>query len=203
MKSTAYTYKIAASFMLLFLLYNTTTRAQDNYVRHKMINYKGNAFEIQTFAKDTTEVMDPVTGKTSMVVTSRQDVVLSMNGVQTVPAGNDEQATIVRDELAKEVAQTLRKSERKLGSGTYNFSVSNIVIDSRGKIVYQQPAYIRRVQVIGMDGSAATTELKTEERARVQNKIKDILENMTITPLAKEGKPVISTVDIKGDFIIR
>lgn len=173
------------------------------YAQKEKVTYKGNVFEIQTFAQDTTEVMDPVTGKTSMVVTSRQDVVLSMNGVQAVPAGNDEQATIVREELAKEVAQILRKSERKLGAGTYNFSVSNIVIDNRGKIVYLEPAYIRRVQVIGMDGSAATTELTTEERARVQNKIKDILENMTITPLAKEGKPVISTVDIKGDFVIR
>lgn len=173
------------------------------YAQKEKVTYKGNVFEIQTFAQDTTEVMDPVTGKTSMVVTSRQDVVLSMNGVQAVPAGNDEQATIVREELAKEVAQILRKSERKLGAGTYNFSVSNIVIDNRGKIVYLEPAYIRRVQVIGMDGSAATTELTTEERARVQNKIKDILENMTISPLAKEGKPVISTVDIKGDFVIR
>lgn len=187
---------VAFTALLLFL-------SVAAYAQKEKLTYKGNVFEIQTFAKDTTEVMDPVTGKTSMVVTSRQDAILSMNGVQVFPAGSDEQATIVRDELAKEVVQTLRKSERKLGSGTYNFSVSNIVIDSRGKIVYQQPAYIRRVQVIGMDGSAATTELTTEERARVQNKIKDILENMTITPLAKEGKPVISTVDITGDFVIR
>ena len=187
---------VAFTALLLFL-------SVAAYAQKEKLTYKGNVFEIQTFAKDTTEVMDPVTGKTSMVVTSRQDAILSMNGVQVFPAGSDEQATIVRDELAKEVAQTLRKSERKLGSGTYNFSVDNIVIDSRGIIVYQQPAYIRRVQVIGMDGSAATTELTTEERARVQNKIKDILENMTITPLAKEGKPVISTVDITGDFVIR
>ena len=187
---------VAFTALLLFL-------SVAAYAQKEKLTYKGNVFEIQTFAKDTTEVMDPVTGNTSMVVTSRQDAILSMNGVQVFPAGSDEQATIVRDELAKEVVQTLRKSERKLGSGTYNFSVSNIVIDSRGKIVYLEPAYIRRVQVIGMDGSAATTELTTEERARVQNKIKDILENMTITPLAKEGKPVISTVDITGDFVIR
>ncbi len=187
---------VAFTALLLFL-------SVAAYAQKEKLTYKGNVFEIQTFAKDTTEVMDPVTGKTSMVVTSRQDAILSMNGVQVFPAGSDEQATIVRDELAKEVVQTLRKSERKLGSGTYNFSVSNIVIDSRGKIVYLEPAYIRRVQVIGMDGSAATTELTTEERARVQNKIKDILENMTITPLAKEGKPVISTVDITGDFVMR
>lgn len=187
---------VAFTALLLFL-------SVAAYAQKEKLTYKGNVFEIQTFAKDTTEVMDPVTGKTSMVVTSRQDAILSMNGVQVFSAGGDEQATIVRDELAKEVTQTLRKSERKLGSGTYNFSINNIVIDSRGKIVYLEPAYIRRVQVIGMDGSAATTELTTEERARVQNKIKDILENMTITPLAKEGKPVISTVDIKGDFVIR
>jgi len=198
MKPLQLNYTGVALTALLFFL------SVAGYAQKEQLTYKGNVFEIQTFAKDTAEVMDPVTGETSMVVTSRQDAVLSMNGVQVFPAsGADEQATIVKDELAKEVAQTLRKSERKLGAGTYNFSVGNIVIDNRGKIVYLEPAYIRRVQVIGMDGSAATTELTTEERARVQNKIKDVLENMTITPLAKDGKPVISTVDIKGDFVIR
>lgn len=96
-----------------------------------------NVFEMKIFPADTFTVEDPFTGEHIRHITVKEPIPVSLNKQQIHIV---EEASMLPVSIEKNIKEyllsKLAKDFQKLENGKYRFSFSNIVINSKGKIVY-------------------------------------------------------------------
>ena len=109
------------------------------------VTYKGNKFELSGPLADTISLTDPVTGKEKTMITKRDPVPVSMNGV-TVQTKVDKPAYFKESEtnLRAYLLKHLKKELENLKDGNYSLNISDVVVDEHGKVVYFKYADMRR-----------------------------------------------------------
>lgn len=189
---------VALTALLLFCCGNNLM------AQNKIIVHNGNKFEVAESPDDTVIVVDPLTGDEQIVVTKKINEILKMNNTPVVPADkSDEQVTVTMETIVKAIEKKMRKEGKELGQGSYDFFVNNLVIDEYGHIVYHEPSGIQMITVINIDGIPTRPDLAPQQKDVIGRKIDDIVDNIRVSGFKKNSQPVIYSMNIKGNFVIR
>lgn len=180
---------------LLFLLCLLTITT---YAQRKEVSYKDNLVVLMIHPKDTSIVVDPLTGEEKFVLTSKSDDVLSLNR-EKVYRMDDEH---VIELLKQAVEERISGIPRQLDKGTYNYYVETIVINKRGEVAYQQPGSVFSVRVTDLDGKDVTPTLTDGMRQLLNDEIAHAVESAKVPPVEKDGKPVNIVVHLNGSFVV-
>lgn len=198
MLSLKFSIGVALTALLLFCCGNKLI------AQNKIIVHNDNKFEVAESPDDTVIVVDPITGDEQTVIRKKIDVILKMNNTPVVPADkSDEQVTVTIETIVKEIEKKMRKEGKGLGQGSYDFFINNLVIDEHGHIVYHEPAGIQMITVINIDGIPTKPDLAPQQKAVMGRKIDDIVDNIRVSGFKKNSQPVIYSMNIKGNFVIR
>lgn len=180
---------------MLFLLCISATKL---YAQRKEITYKDNKLVLMVHPKDTTEVVDPLTGEEKIVVTSKSDDVLSLNA-ERVHTIDDEQAIAT---LRNAIEQKIMAIAGKLGKATYNYYTETVVINKQGKVVFVQPGSIYPISVVDIDGKEKQPKIPEDVRTQLNEEIAQIIESTKVAPIEVDGEPVNVVVHINGNFVV-
>ena len=135
----------AKSKMLVFLplavvctLCFSKTSFSQRFIREgNKVTYRGNTFELSDQGKDTMQLLDPVTGKIKIVVAQKQTTPLTMNGKPILQKVDKQLYFSASDEdLQTYVLKKMNHELDKLDDGMYIISISNLVVDKNGNVVY-------------------------------------------------------------------
>jgi hypothetical protein len=168
------------------------------YAQRKEITYKDNKLVLFVHTKDTTEVVNPLTGEEKFVVTSKSDDVLSLNR-EKVHKTDDEQAI---ETLKHAIEQKIKATVGKLGKATYNYYTETVVINKQGKVVYVQPGSIYPISVVDIDGKEKQPKIPDDVRTQLNEEIVQIIESTKVPPIEVDGEPVNVVVHINGNFVV-
>lgn len=179
---------------------------------NKEVTYRGNVFKIHSFPQDTVEVVDPITGETGIVITSKSDWFVSMNGerIKLVNKKKEGVSTTEYDDwyyrvtteyLGTRIQESLNELKKDLQPGIYNYGIENVVIDKDGIVVFNNPSGIYKVKVMGLDGEPLPEEPISDE---LQNAIKEdmklTLENTKLEQYEVDGQRHIVSLHISGSL---
>ncbi len=168
------------------------------YAQRKEITYKDNKLVLFVHTKDTTEVVNPLTGEEKFVVTSKSDDVISLNR-EKVHKTDDEQAI---ETLKRAIEQKIKATAGKLGKATYNYYTETVVINKQGEVVYVQPGSIYPISVVDIDGKEKQPKIPDDVRTQLNEEIVQIIESTKVPPIKVDGEPVNVVVHINGNFVV-
>lgn len=180
--------------MLLLLCLSATNL----YAQRKEITYKGNKVVLFVHPKDTTEVMDPLTGEEKFIITSKSDDVLSLN-TEKVHKIDDERTVAI---LTNAVEQKIATAARKLDKATYHYYAETVVINKQGKVVYLQPGSIFPISVVDLDGKKIQPQIPKYVQTELNSEIAKIIESTKIPPVEVKGEAVNVVVHVNGSFVV-
>ena len=187
-------YRIAA-YGILFLLCLSSLSL---LAQRKEITYKDNKLVLFVHPKDTSVVIDPLTGEEKFVVTSKSDDVLSLDAERVHRMENEQ----VIELLKQAVEERISGIPTQLEKGTYNYYVETVVINKQGEVAYQQPGNVFPVQVTDLDRKDATPMLTDAMRQLLNDEITRAVESAKVPPVQKDGKPVNIVVHLNGSFVV-
>lgn len=184
---------VICGLLLLLCLLATTTHAQ-----RKEVNYKDNLVVLMIHPKDTSVVVDPLTGEEKFVLTSKSDDVLSLNR-EKVYRTDDEH---VIELLKQAVEERISGIPKQLDKGTYNYYVETVVINKRGDVAYIQPGSVFPVRVTDLDGRDVTPAITDGIQQLLNDEIAHAVESAKVPPVEQDGEPVNVVVHLNGSFVI-
>lgn len=175
---------------MLYFTKNSFSGGKPKPEGNKLI-YKGNVFEMMIYPKDTVIVEDPLTGKQETRVVTHDPRPLKINGAPIYDEAVVNTPVSLKNgtvtELRNELAEKFKYLFRDLKNGQYTVQLYTMVVNNKGKIVYQSEPYI----------NIPPNLRKDEEIKRLVNiaasKIVAILEDEAIfNPAMKDGEAVAS-----------
>ncbi|HYD22095.1 MAG TPA: hypothetical protein VEB40_11515 [Flavipsychrobacter sp.] len=168
------------------------------YAQRKEVNHKDNLVVLMVHPKDTSIVVDPLTGEEKFVVTSKSDDVLSLNR-EKVHRTDDGQAIEI---LKQAVEERISGIPKQLDKGTYNYYIETIVINKEGRVAYLQPGNIFPVRIVDLDGNDVTPQIADDVRHLLNGEIAQAIESVKMPPIEMDGEPVNAVVHLNGSFIV-
>lgn len=187
-------YRIAA-YGILFLMCLSSLSL---HAQRKEITYKDNNLVLFVHPKDTSVVMDPLTGEEKFVVTSKSDDVLSLNREKVHRIEDEEVLGVLRNAIEKHITS----SAQKLDKATYHYYTETVVINKKGNIVYLQPGGIFPVSVIDIDGKEISNNLTKDMQVKLMDEIVKVIESTKVPPVEVDGEPVNIVAHVNGSFIV-
>ncbi|MBW7912798.1 MAG: M56 family metallopeptidase [Taibaiella sp.] len=172
------------------------------------ITYKGNVFEVQEFPPDTAIVVDPVTGEERRVIYKKEGsgFIKKMNNEEVYNTSH-QGATIemrnTENKIKMEIGVALSSYAKKLGKGNFVYDLFNVVVDTKGKIVYYELKGIEPyMQRYGQ--STDETPIPDDIKAEIDKVIVKTLEQQTkAEQLVIDGKAHIYSIRIQDNFTVR
>lgn len=180
--------------MLLLLCLSATNL----YAQRKEITYKDNKLVLFVHPRDTSLVMDPLTGEEHHVITRKNDDVLSLNAERVYKIDDEQAIELLRKAIEKNIASTAKK----LDKATYQYFTETVVINKKGKVVYLQHGGIYPVRVVDVDGKEKPNRITDDVRTELIEEIAKVIEATNVPPIKVEGEPVNAVVHVTGSFIV-
>lgn len=183
-------YLLPLPLLLMFMLcFTKNSFSGERKLTGNKLTFNGNVFDVKIFPKDTFEVEDPVTGKTSMMVSSREPLPLTVN---KEPIYEEQDLTtpislknLTQNQLRTKVIDNNKKNLAPLKDGRYQLNLHTLVLDKKGKVVYYEEPYI-----IHLTDVAAEREAKENIEKAVKG-VSASIENLNIfLPAKLNGRPV-------------
>lgn len=188
---------VACNMLLLLCLSATNLYAQKKEVIHR-----DNHLVLMEHPKDTTDVVNPLTGEEAQVITRRSDDVLSLNK-EKVHKCTPEEAEATVTLLSNAVEEKTKNVAKQLSKGTYNYYAETVVINKQGKVVYLEPGYVYREKVVDIDGKEVKNpEIPASVQTQLRDYITEIIEYTDVPPIKKEGEVVNAVVHVNGSFVV-
>jgi len=162
------------------------------------VTYRGNTFEYATPGTDEVTITDPVTRKQVKKRVTRDAVPVKMNGTRIYAASEVTTKPVQVDEsvsLQLYVLKGLTTEFSKLPNGRYLLYLSNIIVDSKGRLVYYEYE--------GVSAERSKYKIPADIRKAIDNKIDILVNKIAFRPGMLNDKPVTVLTDITmGMFTI-
>jgi len=178
----------------------TTTYAQNFERAGEIVTYRGNKFTYPVKGKaDTQIVVDPITSKEIVKVTSKDPIPTKMNGTRIYTTDEVTRKPLPVDEtntLELYIIKSLSADLNKLPNGNYFLYVSDVIVDNKGKIVFYE--------YDGLTSERNKNKVPPAIKKSLADKIDDV---MYKAPLFKPGKVngyavIVRTDVMMSNFII-
>ena len=181
-----------------------------------VVTYRDNKFELSKPDTIYVDLPDPVSGKTERKMLIRDPYPIKMNGKPifqspeqiiskpdtTVGSVFNEGPGINNNSLKEYLFSNLKEYLAKLKDTTYSFSMINIVIDDKGKIVYYEYGGINIIS--NTDNGNKLTKIERSLDNKITKKIQELMENAPIhNPASVNNKDVPSLISSGGNFTIK
>ncbi len=129
------------SLIVICIAFSTTKGfSQEKKWEGNIVSFKGNKFEMKVFPVDTIAVEDSITNKFTNKMLKRAPRPIKMNG-ETIHDEDEIETDRAKMEGAEQtlieyLVRKLEKNFEQLPDGRYSMSLSSIVVDKEGHIVY-------------------------------------------------------------------
>lgn len=175
------------------------------------INYKGKTFIFTgVVAPDTTVVEDPITGEEKYVITTRDPILLTMNGVAIYNAGEQddiEEINNAKQKLNSSINIILKNQCKQLDipAGGYTYHIANIVVDKQGDIVYLEPStkILSPITVYDLGGNEIIRQQISEEaNKKLIAEIVKAVEMTNVGKMVMDNESKVYTFHLSGDYTV-
>lgn len=203
--------------LLAILLIVMLSCTQDAFAREESqragntVTYKGNVYVFtQPDKPDTTVVEDPITGEHRMVITSRDPILLTMNGAAIYNAGEQddiEEINNAKQKLNSSINIILNNQCKQLDipAGGYTYHIANIVVDKQGDIVFLEPStkILRPITVYDIDGNEIIRQQISEEaNKKLIAEIVKAVEMTNVDKMVMDNESKVYTFHLSGDYTV-
>ena len=164
-----------------------------------IVTYRGNSFECsQNPRVDTQIIVDPITNKEITKIIKQDPVPVKMNGnpiygnyLNGEPATNPEPYT-KNGSLEDYLFKNLSKELDKLPNSVYTINLYNVIVDTKGKIVYYECDGIADYY----GGLSRDKKISPANQKEITEKIKQLLNNVpAMKPATLNHKKVAATAN--------
>ncbi|HTN46819.1 MAG TPA: M56 family metallopeptidase [Flavipsychrobacter sp.] len=189
-------YALMIPMLLVFLVCCTEriqsqTIGKNRNIKDNKLTFGGNQFEFSKNNTDTIVVMDPTTGKESMMVHNRTPSPILMNGQKIYP----ENEVAVKPRLNTDdgnvgtfLFKQLKADLKRLQDGQYSIDLK-MVVDKNGKVTYYDPIGIRFIQKDGL-----VVENSGSNVIGIEDAVEAVISDLTFTPAKNGGNQVASFI---------
>lgn len=191
----------------------TTNVAYEKKKDGNKITYKGNVFELSESSNDTMVVVDPATGKNEQTIIEVTPYPVKMNGMKIYQDHEVDKVPVYKGkstDLATDLLNHVKADLEKQPDGQYQIFINNIIVDSKGQLVYFESQGISKNPhsytmqeedgkklLKGNPDDNKSTEMDKAGKDAINKKIELYLSNEDIefSPAIKNGQPVICNTD--------
>lgn len=148
------------------------------------VTYKGNIIEYTpTVSADTTIVINAVTGDEEMVITTRAPRPVTINAERVYSVEELKSARngwrkpgITYEVLREYILTNMKKEIKKLNDGEYTITVSDIILDKKGNVVFFKYGGVHEM-VKGKDNVKHPTLIDQKINERIARKISSLFDD--------------------------
>jgi hypothetical protein len=186
--------RISSSLLLIITLLGTFHGFSQEFVRNgNIVTYRGNKFEyLPQGQPDTQTIVDPVTNKKVVKITTKDPVPTKMNGIRIYNTDEVDAKPAPAEKIGTlelYIVKGLSTELNKLSNGNYFLYVSNVIVDDKGKVVYYE--------YDGLTSERNKNKISADVKKALEKQIDPLLNSAPgFTPGKLKGRPVIVRTDI-------
>ena len=196
---------IVTATVLLYIFLPATTFAQQLKRVGNIAKWNGNTIEFEPKKKNNTDTMTDAEGKQHIMRHDWANMPIKLNGEKIYSSGGEMAATKPKikakeTSLADYLVKQLTPIMEQQADGEYNLIVSNVIINTQGKVVYYENT--------GMQKIGAAVDEKETNKKLINDKLEALLKgnNLQFIPATYNGKAVAylisNTIGYSGTAVV-
>ena len=191
--------------VLLSIFLSATTLAQQPKRVGNIAKSNGNTIEFEPKKKNNADTMTDANGKQFIAHHDWANIPIKLNGEKIYSSGGEMAATKPKinakeASLADYLVKQLTPIMEQQADGEYNLIVSNVIINTQGKVVYYENT--------GMQKIGAAVDEKETNKKLINDKLEALLKgnNLQFIPATYNGKAVAylisNTIGYSGTAVV-